>query len=436
MLARVGEKVITAEDFKRRAELTPHPNVGSVNGYRGNRALLEMLVGEKLVAIRAEAQGLAQDAELQKKLQFVESQAVLRELYADEILSKVEISEADIQRAFARLHQTQVVKFSHFRKADEAQRFLQNVQQTGSFDAAMRQRFGDDLPEEDYIGNVTWGEVDAALEEAAYHLKLQEISSVVKTARGYFVLQLVDIIENPIMTEGELTHKRSSIGKVLRTRRADVVSSQFVRQFMERKQVVIKGPVFSTLCDELQKRVAPQGDSTEKPDLQLQEPAARALEMFRQSEYWHLPLVTYSGGSFSLAEIVEALAQRDTPLDRRSPRHLRNALRRNIFAVARDLLLAEEGYRRGLDRRQAVQNEVRVWRDYFLYAMLASQMGLRAVESRTVRFSPALQNLQNGYAVIVDSTRLQHIQLTTIPFMAVRPGQWNQFVVPPWPVWF
>lgn len=434
VLAVVGDKYVTIHDFVKRAEFTSRPAIARVNGHSGNRALLEMLIAEKLVALEAERLRFNQRNDFQTQLRFIESQAALRELYEDEVLSKVEVSEEQILQAFDRMHKTLSIKFFYSHKQEDAERFRELVDQNDSFDAAMRFKFGQEVSEENYTAQLTWGEVDAALENTAYSLELHEVSPVIETTRGYFVIQLVNVIVNPLQTEGELLQKRNGITKIIRTRTADVQSSRFVRDFMKDKKLVIKGPIFAALCRGIEKHVKFSEDTTAALEMLPQESVS--LSSNSLIEFWDEPLVTFTGGSYTLGDIVEGLRQRNIPLDKRSPARLRKTLSNDIFALARDKLLAQEGYRRSLQKRAGVRDDLRLWGDHFLYRLLAEEMGLKHDNPRVIEFSQGLRELQYAFPAEVDTARLRTIQLTEIPVLAVRPGQSNQLVVPPWPVLF
>lgn len=431
-LAVVGNRFITVDEFVRRMEMTPRPQVHQVNGHTGKRALLEMLIAEKLMALQAEEWGIAGRKEVQQQTEFIESQAVLRELYADDVLSKVRVSENEVRAAFQKMQKTLVIHFFHARKKDDAAAFRRLVTQTGSFAAALKSRYGKDLPQEKYTAQMTWGDVDAALEETAYNLPLQEISPVIRTSRGFFVIEVVDIRETLLPTEKQLRRKRSAIEKILRRRKADAVSDEYVREFMQGKDLKIKGRLFALLTEELEKRLRSAPDSAGLASIAPQETPAQGtgqpLHRLRDE-----PLVTFNGGHFTLGEILQGLRLRDPEVDRRSSRHIRASLRRHIFDLARDLLLAREAYRRKLQNRPPVRAEVREWQDYFCYHFMADSLNLRRIDSPAITFSPQVRRLLNTYPVTVDTARLSEITLTSIPVMAVRPGQWNQLVVPPWP---
>ena len=163
LLATVGEKIITVDDFISRVEMTPHPQNIIFNGKDGNGALLEMLIGEKLLAISAEKQGLQYSDDYKTRLEFIESQAVVRELYHDEVLDRIVVSESEIERAFARQHKTLTLKYFAAKDRRTAEAFRRDAEKFHSFDAAIRARTTGVLPLKNCITTLTWGVADEAL---------------------------------------------------------------------------------------------------------------------------------------------------------------------------------------------------------------------------------------------------------------------------------
>ena len=45
-----------------------------------------------------------------------------------------------------------------------------------------------------------------------------------------------------------------------------------------------------------------------------------------------------------------------------------------------------------------------------------------------------LHKLRHNYHIKIDSTLLKDIEFTSLPFLAVRPGQYASLVVPVWPM--
>jgi hypothetical protein len=430
-LAKVGDKIITVDDFIKRAELTPRMRNRSVNGHTGNRALLEMLIGEKLLAIHAEQTGFDQDEDMLRQRQHIESQAVQRELYNDEVLNQIQVEEEEILRAFDRSQKTIVVKYYSSQKRDDVVQFRELIQENSSFDAALRNSLGEGFSRESHMAQLTWGKVDETIEDAIYNLRPNEVSPILETNGGYVVLQVENIIMNPLQTEGQLFQKRSSITKTIRMRKADMRSSGFVQDYMATHGVTIEGRAFGLLVSELEKRVRDSSGSPQKV-LPLEHVSALSeSELIRQNR--NEVVAASNEGNLTLGEVIQLLQIFPIPIHDRSPGELKAQLSNQLLALIRDEQLAREGFRRGLQERQAVRDELRVWEDYFLYKKMQKKWDLRPQSSEDITFSRKLEELKAKSSININSKKLALIKLTDIPLIAVWSGQSNQLAVPPWP---
>ncbi len=430
VLAKVDDKIITVDDFIKRAELTPRIRIFSVNGYSGNRALLEMLIGEKLFAIEAIQSGLNLDGEFKRKISIIESQAVLRELYADAVMNLVNIEEEEIHKAFDRLQKTIVIKHFSAETHKDAVSFRELVEDVGSFDAALRKKMGEDYDEKSHIAKLTWGKVNEKLENSIYKLKPNEVS-ILEVNGGYLVLKIDNIIVNPLRTESQFFQKRSEITKILRMRKADAQSDKFVDDFMKRNGAKIEGRNFGLLVREIEKNV--KNISLKQPEIapiKLMSSLGES-ELIRQN--WNEAVASFKDGVMTIGDVVQKLSDRPNPMDKRSITDVKVTFSNILLEIIRDELLAREGVRRGLHKRKEVRDELRIWRDYFLYNGMINSLDMKAQSSEDIVFSEKLQKLKTQIPVSINMKKLNSIKLTDIPLLAVRSGQSNQLAVPPWP---
>src|SRR5512145_296632 len=142
LLAQVGERYITVEEFMQRAELSPPPDYRTVNGHSGKRGLLELLIGEKLLASEAQELQLDQDDAFRQWRQYTENLAIAKQLYREQILGKVEVRESEIDTAIARAQKSLRLKFFRSSSREEAERFARLARERESFDHAMQMFFG------------------------------------------------------------------------------------------------------------------------------------------------------------------------------------------------------------------------------------------------------------------------------------------------------
>ena len=94
----------------------------------------------------------------------------------------------------------------------------------------------------------------------------------------------------------------------------------------------------------------------------------------------------------------------------------------------RDELLAEEGYRRGYEYRPSVRYDVGMWRDHFLYTMGKNRMIEGGID-----IGRQISSMKKSFGVIVDEEKLDSLEITAIPMIAVWTDFKRQLIVPRWP---
>ncbi len=89
------------------------------------------------------------------------------------------------------------VRHLYAKTKKEADRLYELLQKGASFNELAKQIFTDTALQNSggYLGYITWGDTDPAFEDAAYSLKVGEISKPVKTAQGYSIIKLDNKIE-------------------------------------------------------------------------------------------------------------------------------------------------------------------------------------------------------------------------------------------------
>ena len=98
ILARVGEKLITIQDFIRRSEYTIRPDYCRQDNYIHKKIVLNSLIAEKLTSLEFEKQNSKfQSEDSEKYFKGRREQAMRQMLYFDEYFSKVNIPPDKVQ---------------------------------------------------------------------------------------------------------------------------------------------------------------------------------------------------------------------------------------------------------------------------------------------------------------------------------------------------
>ncbi len=217
VVARAGKSEITAADYARR--LGDYLRSTSVkDNVRVRRQILDNMIHEELIIAEARKQGWLESTGYREKLQRVRMQAILDEYRERYIADSVTVNDEELKNAFARLNVRVSARHLYARTEEEAWELRNLLMKGVSFDTLAMNVFDDTKLRASggYIGYFTFGEMDPAFEEAAYRLRVGEISEPVKTGRGYSIIKVEDRVVKPVVNEYEFLQRKKQLTVVLR----------------------------------------------------------------------------------------------------------------------------------------------------------------------------------------------------------------------------
>ncbi len=137
-------------------------------------------------------------------------------------------------------------------------------------------------------------------------------------------------------------------------------------------------------------------------------------------------LLRFKDGRLTVGDFMARWRAYRFPVDKSNRAACARSLNDQFSLVIRDIVLTREGRRQGLQKEPSVQKDKILWQDYYL----AERVAAGAQENE---ISSLLTDLRGKKAVSVNEALLQKVELTDIPVIALRPGQYASRVTPPWP---
>lgn len=219
-LAVVGEKIIDVNDFVSRYEEYLLAS-GIKDNFITRKAILNNMVNEIVLYYYDDNNAIFNNPEYNKELEWVRKQTVLAYLKDREIYAKITATEEELRDAFLKTNQKLAARHLFAFTKEEADSLYELVQYGADFDSLAKTIFTDTLLANNggYLGYFSWGDMDPAFEDAAYKMKVGEISTPIKTKYGYSIIKLEDKITVPIITEWEFQKKKSHMMQVVRLRK-------------------------------------------------------------------------------------------------------------------------------------------------------------------------------------------------------------------------
>lgn len=227
VVAMVGDKDITEEEFKRFVESLPEGLRSKKIGLDGGLEHLQALIDKELLLLEAEKRGLEQDREFSRKVNRDRDRRILRAFYDREIRDKLEITDEELRTYFVDTGRNREVKLSllSFRNKEEAEVALARIRRGARFETlAAQQKTGPDSASSDsHEGKfLSKDAIPSALREQVFALKAGDISGPIAYKKGYLLAQVVG--ERPADFERYKGMLHDRVGKEkFRARREDIM---------------------------------------------------------------------------------------------------------------------------------------------------------------------------------------------------------------------
>jgi|GEM_PF-929370 len=363
VIARAGDFFISEKEFLERYELLP--GFGRHARSHADARKLEVLysiIAEKLLAQDAASRGLEGDSVL--ALALLETRKLLARdaMYKREVIAKSAVSPQEIATGIAEALLELTVRYVYFEKAEDA-----------AFVRAQMRRY------EDFRGlridssfhalrdtaTLVWGEAEPAIERAAYHLKKNEISPVVRAGTGYYILIVSGVRRNFTYASLASDVLRERVLTILRRRKEKARLEEFAPGILRGKTGYASPVPLNRLIAAFGK-VYRRGarDSI----VYLTPERAAAIDSICGPSLGDT-LAVAGSRVWTTGDVVAMLTDQGFGVRRTALGSIPLRLNTELEGLVQRELMGEEALRRGLDTAADVRREVEVWRESFLASL-------------------------------------------------------------------
>ena len=237
-LAAVGNKNINLSGFEKRYE-----NYLFATSIKDNievrEAILNNMINEILLKDYDNNSHIYNNPEFQKELSWTKNQVILAFLKDREIYAKITATEDEARVAFQRMNKKIAARHLFSETKEEADNLYELLKMGVDFDSLAAKVFTDSTLKKSggFLGYFTWGDMDSAFEDAAFSMKIGEISKPVKTEYGYSIIKVDDIIENPVITEYQFQQKKSQIEKAIRINKMKPAEKKYISDLVNTNKI-------------------------------------------------------------------------------------------------------------------------------------------------------------------------------------------------------
>lgn len=225
VVAEVGDTPIYINDFIQRYEDYLFSS-GINDKLIVRQNILNQMIDETLLENYDNNSDLENEKSYQVEKEWTRKQAILAYLKDQEVYAKINVTDNEARQAYQRMNQKIAARHIYASTKDEADYYYDLLKSGVTFEKLAKEAFSDSILSNNggYVGYFTWGDFDPAFEEAAYGLKVGEISKPVQLENGYSIIKVEDKVTKPIITEYDyMTHKNQimSVVKINKKRPAE-----------------------------------------------------------------------------------------------------------------------------------------------------------------------------------------------------------------------
>jgi parvulin-like peptidyl-prolyl isomerase len=253
IVATVGNQNTTFKNYLDRYE-DYLIGTGLRDNMQARFAILNNMINEILLRNYDDNSRIYNNPEYIREIGWVKKETILAFLKDQEVYAKITASEDELRQAYIRSKTNVSVRHLYASTEKEADN-LYNLLKIGvSFEELAKQSFTDTTLKNNggYLGFINWGETDPDFENAAYSLKIGEISKPVKTAQGYSVIKVEDKIQDPFLTENDFVNMKHKLERAVKISKKIPSESAYLKQIFDQTLVKFNDKALASVLNDLQ----------------------------------------------------------------------------------------------------------------------------------------------------------------------------------------
>ena len=342
---------ITADDFRQRYRKYIESS-GDRDNILVREKILNNMINERLIFEDAHRQRFDDDSVYAERMQEITGQAIL-DAYARRLTTDtMRVTDAEMMDEFRATNTRVSARYVYAGTPEDARQLKLRLEGGESFEKIAGEVFHDRTlaTSGGSLGFFGYGEMERALEQAAFGLPVGTLSDPVKLKIGYAIIRVDKRVVKPLSSEYDYAKAKPSLEETIRHRK---VASLLARE-----------------TDRIGEEIAPR----------FQDPGLNAAARFWSGGgLWNrdvtefpsapdsirsLPLVVFKGGSWTVGQFLAGALdlRRKDRLKIRSSDAIKDAV---TGLLTRGVLL-DRARRAGLESNEQVQEQVRYVRDDFL----------------------------------------------------------------------
>ncbi len=359
-LALVNGEPITSDEFITRFELTIYPGKKSSNLAETKKEFLYSLVAEKLLSNQSQISS-PEDPDEKYLKDEIESVFLRDALFRKEILSKIKISDDDLNRGIRYSKYNYIVDAFYFPDSIWADNFRKKIdKRSGQY----VYHLSDSLNLCHDTLEIGYGESDETIENAFFTHDINYNSHAVNTIDGWVVFRVIDKQPDARFSSVSAEENAEMVRKIISYRKGYRAGRDYILAVMKGIEVNVNYRIFNPLVYKIKSVLSTHQPSSFEGGYYL---SRRELSDLKTNFSFdpRAPMLRFDGGELTLGYIFDNLSLAGfAPVDT-SIREITFSLHNAMKLIVQNYFLARRAKEMGLENSSEVQYNTRAFLDAY-----------------------------------------------------------------------
>jgi len=406
VIARIGNEVITAKEFKLRYELSPYiPSDKDINPDSIKYDFLYSLIAEKLWAKDAEDFGIAKTEKFAFLFNPLEEMFVRDALFKIEVDDKVLLSADDVNNVIIKSQAKLVTQIITSSDSLNIYNFYYHLKPNTNFDSLLSTT--SNLLSKDI--DITLGTLkDEEIEDSLYSLGINEFTSPILSEVGWVIFK----IKNKIFTPIDLNDKQAidNMKKVIRGRRIEKRYGEYLNELLAGITININPESFKLTYSKIWETLGSKSALNNSTNyFELSEFDFSKIHASFGLANLNKQLFKLSGKKITIENFLSNLAFDGFSVSQLDSIIVLQKLNQRVKRYVEEQMITEEAYKCGLQLTPQVRNDLKIWKENYLAQLYFNQnLDSIKITDKDV-YNYYLENLVNA-----SNIRLINIRLISI----------------------
>ena len=244
-VAVVNGKMITLKELSARLRNLTQDSLIDPNTGLGRRAVLDGMINQELLLQEAEKAAISEREDIKEVIKAQAEQLILNQLIFEKFGQRLDVTDAEAEAYYKANKESFVVpERRHVRHiladSEEIAGKARKELSKGADFTETEEEYAIETGRENGgdLGYIERGNIIPEFSEAAFSLKLNEISEPVKTQLGYHIIEVLDVTESQPL---EYDSVKDAIKRLLMVRKRDTLVGNWLDELRAGADISVRG---------------------------------------------------------------------------------------------------------------------------------------------------------------------------------------------------